>query len=140
MKFKVLCCSLVFFVSAASSTAAHAWGCEGHQIVALIAMKHLQPQVASQVNAILAASPVSAALHRYCRNLGLPPIADAATWADDYRTEHPDTGPLHYVNIPLNATRDKYEVAQICESGCVIDAVAKYVQQLKTSRDAGARA
>lgn len=139
MKFKTLCCSLLFLTLAASSTPAHAWGCEGHQIIALIALKHLQPQVAGQVNAILSAAPVSAALHRYCRNLGLPPIADAATWADDYRAEQPDTGPIHYVNIPLNAIRDKYDVAQMCQSGCVIDAITKYVQQLKTGRDAAAR-
>jgi hypothetical protein len=139
MKFKMLCCSPVLLLFAAAPTLAHGWGCEGHQIVALIAMKHLQPQVAGQVNAILAASPVSAALHRYCRNLGLPPIVDASTWADDYRAEQPDTGPLHYVNIPLNATRDKYDVPQMCQSGCVIDAIVKYVQQLKTSKDAGAR-
>ena len=139
MKFKTLCCSLLFLTLAASSTPAHAWGCEGHQIIALIALKHLQPQVAGQVNAILSAAPVSAALHRYCRNLGLPPIADAATWADDYRAEQPDTGPIHYVNIPLNAIRDKYDVAQMCQAGCVIDAITKYVQQLKTGRDAAAR-
>ena len=139
MKFKTLCCSLLFLTLAASSTPAHAWGCEGHQIIALIALKHLQPQVAGQVNAILSAAPVSAALHRYCRNLGLPPIADAATWADDYRAEQPDTGPIHYVNIPLNGYRDNYDVAQMCQSGCVIDAITKYVQQLKTGRDAAAR-
>ena len=133
-------CSMVFLMCAAGSIPAHAWGCEGHQIVALIAMKHLQPQVASQVNAILTASPVSAALHRYCRNLGLPLIADVASWADDYRAEQSDTGPLHYVNIPLNATREKYDVAQMCLSGCIIDAINKYVQQLKTSNDAAARA
>jgi S1/P1 Nuclease len=140
MKVKALCCSLVFLLFAACSQPAQGWGCEGHQIVALIAMKHLQPQVAGQVNAILAASPVSAALHRYCRNLGLPPIADASTWADDYRAEQPDTGPLHYVNIPLSATRDKYDVSQTCQAGCVIDAINKYVQQLKASKDAAARA
>jgi len=141
MKCKALCCSLVLFLffAAASATPAHAWGCEGHQIVALIALKHLQPQVAGQVNAILAAAPVNSALHRYCRNLGLAPIADASTWADDYRADQPDTGPLHYVNIPLNVTRDKYDVSQMCQSGCVIDAIQKYVQQLRTSRDAGAR-
>ncbi|HEU5234606.1 MAG TPA: S1/P1 nuclease [Terriglobales bacterium] len=139
MKLKALCCSFVLLLVSASSTPAHAWGCEGHQIVALIAMKHLQPQVAGQVNAILATAPVNSALRRYCRNLGLPPIADAATWADDYRAEQPDTGPLHYVNIPLNVTRDKYDVSQMCQSGCVIDAINKYVQQLKTSKDAAAR-
>lgn len=140
MKFKLLCCSLALLLFATSSRPAHGWGCEGHQIVALIAMRHLQPQVATQLNAILAASPVDAALYRYCRNVGLPPIADASTWADDQRSVRPDTGSLHYINIPLNVTRDKYDVLQMCQSGCVIDAINHYIQQLRTNKDATARA
>ena len=57
---KRLLCVLALFVIGATSIPAHAWGCEGHEIVALIAMRHLQSQVANQANAILSASPVSA--------------------------------------------------------------------------------
>lgn len=124
----------------AGSVPAHAWGCEGHEIVALIAVRHLQPQVAGQVNAILNASPVSAGLHRYCRTLGLPLIADVASWADDVRSEQPDTGPYHYVNIPLGASRGKYDIAQTCQQGCVVDAIQKFLQQMKTGKDAKERA
>ena len=137
---KRLLCSLFLVLLCTASIQAHAWGCEGHEIVALIAMKHLTPQVATQINAILAASPVSPTLRRYCRNSGLPAIAEVATWADDVRSEQPDTGPFHYVNIPLTATRDQYDAAQLCQQSCVIDVVSKYAQQLKTSGDPKARA
>lgn len=133
-------CVLLISVCSFFSIQAHAWGCEGHEIVALIAMKHLQPQVASQVNAILAASPIDAAVKRYCRTSGLPAMADVATWADDIRSDQPETGPYHFIDIPLNATRDKYDAAQVCQEACVVDAIAKYVGQLKTSSDPKTRA
>ena len=137
---KRLLCSLALFLIAVSPAPMHAWGCEGHEIVALIAMKHLQPQVASQINAILAASPVASTLRHFCRTSGLPPMVEVASWADDVRSDQPDTGPLHYINIPLTATRDKYEITQACQQGCIVDAIAKYTQQLKTSSDPKARA
>jgi hypothetical protein len=65
MPAKRLLITLAFLPISAFSIQAHAWGCEGHEIVALIAMKHLPAQVANQVNAILAASPISSSLHRY---------------------------------------------------------------------------
>src|SRR5690348_11573575 len=112
---KRLLCSIALFLTAISPVSMHAWGCEGHQIVALIAMKHLQPQVATQVNSILSASPVAAALRHFCRASGLPPMVEVASWADDVRAEQPDTGPLHYINIPLNATRNKYDISELCK-------------------------
>jgi hypothetical protein len=130
----------LFFGLSAASVQAHAWGCEGHEIVALIAMKQLQPQVASQVNAILAASPVSSTLRRFCRSSGLPPIADVSTWADDVRSEQPETAPYHFIDIPLTATRDKYDVTQVCQQACVVDVIGKFTQQLKTSTDPKVRA
>lgn len=135
-----LCSALFLFCVSFGSIQAHAWGCEGHEIVALIAMKHLQPQVASQVTAILAASPIAATLRRYCRTSGLPPIAEVASWADDVRSDQPETGPYHFIDIPLNATRDNYDVAQICQQSCIVDVINKYAQQLKTSQDPKLRA
>lgn len=139
MTVKRLLCPLLFLACSASVNA-HAWGCEGHEIVALIAMKHLQPQVAEQLNAILAASPVSATLRRYCRSSGLPAIAEVASWADDIRSEQPETGPYHFIDIPLTAARDKYDINQVCQQTCIIDVIGKFAQQLKTSSDPKARA
>ncbi|HJX00272.1 MAG TPA: S1/P1 nuclease [Terriglobales bacterium] len=139
MTRKRLLCFFALFLFPAASVQAHAWGCEGHQIVALLAMRHLQPQIANQVNAILAASPVPLSLRHFCRTSGLPLIAEVASWADDIRSEQPETGPLHFVDIPLTATREKYEINQACQQGCVIDAIAKFTEQLKGT-DAKARA
>ena len=140
MILKRLLTPAVMFLSTIVPVQAHAWGCEGHEIVALIALRHLQPQVASQVNAILAASPVSPALHRYCRTSGLPPMAEVASWADDVRSDQPETGPYHFIDIPLNAFRDNYDAAQVCQQTCIVDVIGKFAQQLKTSTDPKARA
>jgi hypothetical protein len=132
--------ALFLFATGATSIPAHAWGCEGHEIVALIALKHLQPLVVNQVNAILNASPISATVKRYCRTSGLPIIADVATWADDIRSDQPDSGSYHFVDIPLTATRDKYDINQVCQQTCVVDVIGKFAQQLKTSADPKSRA
>ena len=139
MTLKNLLTSLAVLLVSGSCIQAHAWGCEGHEIVALIAMKHLQPQVANQVNAILAASPISSTLHRFCRTSGLPPIADVSTWADDIRSDQPETAPYHFVDIPLTATRDKYDISQVCQQACVVDVINKFAQQLHTTSDPQAR-
>ena len=62
--------------AAVAPQAAHAWGAEGHEIVGLIALKHLDPGVQAAVNQMLAADP---------DHLTAPNIADAANWADKFR-------------------------------------------------------
>ena len=79
---------------------AWAWGCEGHQVVALIALAHLSPEVRAEVDAILAGDardPSTAA----CPAAGLPPMAAVANWADQVRNGA--TAPYHYVDLPLGA-------------------------------------
>ena len=131
---------LALLVAAGTSIPAHAWGCEGHEIVALIALKHLQPQVATQVNSILNASPVNATLKHFCHTSGLPVMAEVASWADDIRSDQPETAPYHFVDIPLTATRDKYDLNQICQQTCVVDVIGKFAQQPKISTDPKSRA
>jgi hypothetical protein len=137
---RMLCAAVAALLFAAIPVQVHAWGCEGHEIVALIAMKHLQPQIASQVNAILAAAPIDPALRRYCRASGLPAIADVSTWADDVRSLQPETGPYHFVDIPLTALRSNYDLEQVCQQTCVVDVIGKFTEQLKTATDAKSRA
>lgn len=138
---KRLFAAFLFLIVSSASIPAHAWGCEGHQIVALIAMRHLQPQTLQKIESILNASPVSASVHRYCRNSGLPIMANVATWADDVRSDMPDTGAYHFIDIPLSATRGKYDIAPLCQQDkCIVDALAKYTQALKTNNDPKTRA
>lgn len=136
---KGLFCFISLLVISATPIQAHAWGCEGHEIVALIAMKHLRADVARQVESILAASPIDPNLRRFCRNSGLPLMAEVATWADDARNDLPDTAPLHFVDIPLGAARAKYDISQVCQPSCIVEAIKKYADGLK-SGDAKSRA
>ena len=44
---------------------ARAWGCEGHQVVALLAEKHLTPHALAMAKKILAEGPIDPSLNRY---------------------------------------------------------------------------
>jgi hypothetical protein len=65
-----------------------AWGHEGHRLTALVAEHYLSPYAQAQVAELLHGQS----------------MASIASWADDYRQEHPETGPWHYVDIPASAT------------------------------------
>ena len=66
--------------------------------------------------------------------LGGNTIDSVASWADDYRHDHPETGPWHYIDIPL--ADSKIDLARECPNGdCVI---AKTEQFLAVLRDPGA--
>ena len=58
---------------------AFGWGCEGHQMVALIARARLTPAVSAAVDEILRGGPIDAALNRFCKEPPNDPMADAAT-------------------------------------------------------------
>lgn len=62
-----------------------AWGREGHRLTALVAEAYLTPE----------------AKVRVAQLLGNETLADVAPWADAYRVDHPETGPWHFVDIPL---------------------------------------
>ncbi len=110
---------------------AKAWGCEGHQTIALIAKKHLNPRALAMVEKILTDNPIDPALKRYCPSDGLDPMADAATWADDYRTIDPTTGGWHFFDIPRGASRR--DIDQYCSpAGCVVSALEDQIQILRT--------
>jgi hypothetical protein len=46
---------------------ARAWGCEGHQVIALLAEKHLTQHALAMAKRILADSPIDPTLSRYCK-------------------------------------------------------------------------
>src|SRR5580692_2478593 len=45
---------------------ANAWGCKGHQTVALIAEKHLTPEARELVFKLLSENPIDPQVKRYC--------------------------------------------------------------------------
>ncbi len=115
----------------ASASACFGWGCEGHQIVALIARAHLSPGASAAVDDLLASQPMDPALSRYCKDKQADLMADASTWADDVkRTEL--TGAWHYIDIPRGI--HNADLTLYCEPvgesrdgkdrpGCILDAV-----------------
>jgi len=128
---------LVVFAALAAVPSAWAWGCKGHEIVALIAESHLTPRARTMAFKILADGPISATLSRYCKEPGLDAFVDSSTWADDERTVLPDTAPWHFIDIPRGVSES--DIAKYCPSatGCVTAALAS---QLVILRDSNATA
>lgn len=92
------------------------WFAMGHRIVAQIAEQRLTPHVSAAVREILAGQS----------------MADASEWADLIRGSRRDTGPLHYVNIPLAATH--YDSVTQCPAGqCIIAAIGRERLELADS-------
>lgn len=129
---------IVFFVLFAiailfwAPSSARAWGCEGHQVVALIAKQNLTPHALAMVDQILRDSPIDPSLSRYCTEGGTDPMADASTWPDDIRAQRPDTAPWHYVDIPLGMPHR--DLANFCPApeGCVTRAITDEIALLRS--------
>jgi hypothetical protein len=118
---------------------AGAWGCKGHQTVAIIAEKHLTPEAKQLVQKLLSENPIDPKLNRYCGGASRDAIADASTWADDVRGERKN-GPWHYIDIPRGAQRGPLEPFCGAE-GCVTKAISEQLAILKDKNaDAAKRA
>ncbi len=116
---------------------ANAWGCKGHQTVALIAEKHLTPEARELVLKLLSENPIDPQLKRYCGSAVSDAMGDASTWADDVRGERKN-GPWHYIDIPRGAPRGSLE--GFCgKEGCVVSAIAEQVAILKDKSANGAK-
>jgi hypothetical protein len=99
----------------ASGLPALAWGPEGHRAVAIIAEKNLKPGTLVAIRALL--GPYDT-------------LAAESVWADDIREEHPETGPWHYIDIPLSASR--LDMARDCrEANCVVGKIQEFESVLK---------
>jgi hypothetical protein len=120
---------ITFFVFLAAAiflfapSSAWAWGCEGHQVVALIAERNLTPHALAMVMQILRDGPIDPNLSRNCKEGGTDPMADASTWPDDIRTLRPETPPWHYLDIPLGTSHQ--DIAKFCPlpESCVTQAI-----------------
>jgi hypothetical protein len=86
------------------SASAFGWGCEGHQMIALIARAHLTPAASQAVDQLLNRNPVDPSLNRFCKDRPADAMADASTWADDARIIE-KTSAWHYIDIRLDAPR-----------------------------------
>jgi hypothetical protein len=79
------------------------WGRVGHRVAGKIAESRLTPAAKAAVAALLEPGET---------------IADVSTWADEVRRDRRETGPWHYINIPI--TEPKYDAKFVPKEGCVV--------------------
>lgn len=111
---------------------AKAWGCKGHQTVALIAEKHLTPEAREFVAQIFSGAPIDPQTKRLCGTYVQSQLADGSTWPDDIRNEERN-GTWHYINIPRGATKEPPEKFCGTES-CITEAIARQWAILKDKK------
>ena len=100
-----------------------AWGREGHEVIALIAEEYLTAGSKAKAADLLGGSAIDA----------------VASWADEYRRGHRETGPWHYIDIPL--ADSKIDMARECPKGnCVIAKTEQFLAVLRgPNADKGAK-
>jgi hypothetical protein len=92
------------------------WGSLGHHVVGEIAEHHLTPQAQEAVHNLL----------------GHETLADVSTWADEIVSDHKETAPLHYINVPSGLSFTEFEQKVESETGNnVYNAILASVKQLK---------
>jgi hypothetical protein len=113
---------------------AFGWGCEGHQIIALIARAHLTPATSSAVDQLLRDNPIDPSLSRSCKDRPDDLMADSATWADDERNVDKTTESWHFIDIPLAVHPDpgqEPDLMKWCPAqadgkpGCIVSAISQ---------------
>lgn len=124
------------------TTVAHAWGDEGHEVVALIAKHYLDPAVATKVNSILAADTTHLTPNTN--------IDTEATWADKFRdsdrnstkVHYNETHNWHYVDLEISAPNLKTACfgqpplnGALASAGpaddCIVDKINEFAAELK---------
>ena len=71
-----------------------------------------------------------AALERAKAILGGALLEEVASWADEYRHDHRETAPWHYIDIPL--ADSKIDIARECPNGnCVIGKTQQFLAVLR---------
>jgi hypothetical protein len=109
---------LLVFLVLLEPSRAWAWGAEGHEIAAAVALRELTPAARQQVNRLLG---------------GTAMMVHDASWADEIRDARPDSGAWHYVDIPLWA--GSYSLARDCGGGdCVVAQIEKDLRLLADQR------
>jgi len=99
-----------------------AWGPEGHDLVARIAEAQLTANARAQVVAILAPGST---------------MTSVSSWPDQIRKSRPQTGPWHYVDIPID--KPGLDMARDCPNGnCVIAAIEAMRAKLRDTNASAA--
>src|SRR5262249_51802971 len=108
---------------------ARGWGGEGHRIVALIAINHLEPGARDKIEQLLQASGSATIADVKVEPNQFGSIADMASWADAYRFSHSDSEPWHFVHLPISVPA--YDRSRDCaDRQCVIAKIADFTKVL----------
>ena len=91
------------------ATVAHAWGSQGHQVIAGLALAQLTPKARAEVDRLLAQEPGET-------------LMSISTWADEHK--NPSTARWHYVNFPRDTCT--FDAARDCPDGqCLVTAIER---------------
>jgi hypothetical protein len=103
-------------------SSAFAWGAEGHEIVAAIALRALSPAARSQVAFLLGGEAM---------------LIHDSNWADEVRDQRPDARRWHFVDIPLQAPA--FDARRDCAGGdCVVAQITRDARILANRRQPAA--
>lgn len=95
----------------------HAWGANGHRLIAELAQMQLTPAASAEVNRLLSLEPGAT-------------MASVSTWADERRSNA--TAPLHYVNLPEGECN--YYLGRDCPNGrCAVEAMSAKIAILSST-------
>ncbi len=98
------------------ATPVWAWGRLGHRVISRIAEKKLTPKARAAITALL--EPGES-------------LADASTWADEYKRQIRGSAAWHYVDVPLDESR--YDVrfsGPGAERGCIAEKLLEFMNVL----------
>lgn len=101
-------------------TPARAWGPQGHEIAARIAADHLTPSARLRISQLLGGD-------------ALPLMVLDSNWADEVRSDRPQTTGWHYVNIEIGARG--YDRRRDCpRDNCVVRQIEREIGLLRDPR------
>jgi hypothetical protein len=112
---------LVVLAIAIGPGVALGWGRIGHRVSARLTETLLTPATKAAIRDLLAPGES---------------LADVSTWPDEIRRDRPETGPWHYVNVPI--TEKGYDPKFCPPEGCVVGKIPDFLAILKdpkASRD-----
>lgn len=85
------------------------WGGLGHRLIARVAADRISAPVRAEIDTLLG---------------GLA-LREVALWADSIRPTRPETGPFHYINVPVDSAFTDWR--RYCPpTGCILESLERY--------------
>lgn len=119
---------IVALVMATTTDEAHAWGGEGHRLIARIAYERLTPTARAEVDRLIAADAADPS-----PGCTIDSVETLSTWSDCVRgiRAYANQSPWHYDNIPVCETAPPFD----CPNGnCATRAIERAERTLRDGR------